>query len=389
MIEEIDDENLWTLFERFVAADTSVRIGENRLDPLDERVASFARDVAAPALRELGAAVEIDALNNVVARFGEETGDELLLVAYGGIHHGNEMEDPLRARKREVAGEEVWVGLGAGQGKAGLAAICEAVRLLQARGVELAGRLALTVSSEASSSHRSAESLYRTFSRLPAGAVLTIGTENRLTLGNRGRVDVIVEIQGKATHSSAVELGVNPIPLVAEVQARLSTIPLDTTPHDRLGPRALVPYKLVCGPVVPHTIPSWCLLVLDRRFLPGDDPAAIVAEIADALAGLPVAVSQGAMMLPAIVEETDPIVVALQEGARATLGRGLETFYPQYTFDAGYGCSIGVPTVMFGPSSSDISGAGVLDEDVVSRARVREAAAVYAAAAGGNFPLRT
>jgi acetylornithine deacetylase/succinyl-diaminopimelate desuccinylase-like protein len=384
VIDELDDDHLWTLFERFVAADSSVRIGENRLDPTDERMASFARDVAAPTLRELGAIVEIDALNNVVGRFGEDTGEELLLVAYSGIHHGNEMEDPFRARRRDLAGEEVWVGMGAGQGKAGFAAICEAVRVVQARGVDLAGRLAVAVSSEASSSHRSAETLYTAFSKLPAGAVLTIGTENRITLGNRGRVDVVVEIQGQATHSSAAERGVNPIPVVAEVQARLAAIPLDTTPHDRLGERALVPYKLVCGPVVPHTIPSWCLLVLDRRFLPGDDPDAIVAEIAEALAGLPVAVSRGAMMLPALVEETDQVVMALQDGARSVLGRPLDTFYPRYTYDAGYGCSIGVPSVMFGPSSSDISGAGVLDEDFVSRARVREAAAVYAAAVLGG-----
>jgi succinyl-diaminopimelate desuccinylase len=380
VIDAVDSTFLWELFERFVAADTSARIGENSIEPQDERLANFARNLAAPTLRDLGADVSVDELNNVVARFGDDTGAELMLVAYPGIHHGNEMAEPLRARRREHQGEELWVGLGASQSKAALAAACTAVAMLREQGADLAGLLTIAVSSEASSSHRSAESLYRGFERLPIGAVLMMGTENRITLGNRGRVDVVVQVQGRATHSSAADTGLNPIPFVAEVQRRLESLPLDTTPHPRLGPRAIVPYKLVCGPVVPHTIPSSCTLVVDRRFLPGESSEAIVAEIAEAMEGLPVTVTQGNTMLPALVEETDAVVVALQDGARKALGRPLETFYPRYTFDAGYGCSRGVPTVMCGPSSADMAGPGLLGEDFVAARRVREAAALYAAA---------
>jgi succinyl-diaminopimelate desuccinylase len=380
VIDAVDSTLLWELFERFVAADTSARIGENSIEPQDERLANFARNLAARTLRDLGADVSVDELNNVVARFGDDTGAELMLVAYPGIHHGNEMAEPLRARRREHQGEELWVGLGASQSKAALAAACTAVAMLREQGTDLAGLLTIAVSSEASSSHRSAESLYRGFERLPIGAVLMMGTENRITLGNRGRVDVVVQVQGRATHSSAADTGLNPIPFVAEVQRRLESLPLDTTPHPRLGPRAIVPYKLVCGPVVPHTIPSSCTLVVDRRFLPGESSEAIVAEIAEAMAGLPVTVTQGNTMLPALVEETDAVVVALQDGARKALGRPLETFYPRYTFDAGYGCSRGVPTVMCGPSSADMAGPGLLGEDFVAARRVREAAALYAAA---------
>ena len=377
---QADLDLLWTLFERFVSVDSAVRIGENRLDPLDERVSSFMHGAAAPALRDLGADVVIDRLNNVVARFGPDTGRELLFVAYPALHHGNEMEEPLLARKRLLDGDELWIGLGASQSKGGLAALLAAVRSLQGRGDELAGRLTIAVSSEGSSSHVSAEQLYRNFDLLPAGAVLLVGTENRITLGNRGRVDVHIEIPGKPTHSSAVELGENPIPFVGAVLERLARVSLDATPHVQLGRRALVPYKLVCGPVVPHTIPAWCLMVLDRRLLPGDEPDDAVVQIADALADLPVHVKKGPSMLPALVREDDEVVVTLQAGALEALGRPLDTFYPRYTFDAGYGCSLDVPTVMCGPSSSDISGADVLGEDFVALSALRDAAAVFAAA---------
>lgn len=386
--EAVDEDYVWGLFERFVAADTSARIGENRIEPHDPRLARFAADFARPALEELGASVTIDELNNVVATFGPATGRELMFVAYPALHHGNEMEAPLDARRSVLdSGSEAWVGLGASQSKAGLAAIAGAVRLLQAQGVDPAGSVVIAVSSEGCSSHASAEVLYRGFERLPIGAVLVIGTENRISLGNRGRVDVVVEIAGRATHSSAPELGLNPIPIVGTVQERLAAMPLSAAPHADLGARALEPYKLTCGPIAPHTIPESCVLVLDRRLLPGDEPAVVVQEIADALAGLPVRVSQGATMLPALVDRDAAVVLTLQRGANVALDAPLQTMYPPYTFDAGYGCKIGVPTVMCGPSSGDISGAGVLAEDFVEAARVRDAAAVFAAAVAANADL--
>ena len=367
----VDVDRLWRWFERFVGADTLVPEGKNRVDPLDPRLTRFAHDVAAPAFEELGGKVQIDRMNNVVARFGERTGDELLLLAYPALHHGNEMEDPLRARRVHADTGELWVGLGASQSKGGLAAICEAVSSVRDPG----GRVLVGICSEGSSTHASSAVLYESLDPLPAGAVLTVGTRNRISLGNRGRVDVVVEIQGEPTHSSvADELGRNPIPVVAEVQRRIEALELDPTPHPLLGRRSVLPYKLTCGPIAPHTIPAWCLLVLDRRLLPGDDPDDAVAEVAAVLDGLDVTVRRGATMLPALVEE-DAVVVR-----RLKRHRPLETFYPRSTFDAGYACSIGVPTVMCGPLSGELDTTGVLGDDFVSREQLVEATAIYAAA---------
>jgi hypothetical protein len=84
-------------------------------------------------------------------------------------------------------------------------------------------------------------------------------------------------------------------------------------------------------------------------------------------------------MLPALVEPGSTVVTALQAGAGATIGRPLETLYRRDTFDAGYPCSLGVPTVMCGPSTTDFGGHGVLGEDAIDPAALREAAAVFAA----------
>jgi len=241
--------------------------------------------------------------------------------------------------------------------------------------------LMIGVCSEGSSTHESSAVLYESLDPLPAGAVLTVGTRNRISLGNRGRVDVVVEIPGQATHSSVADAGSNPIPHAAEVLRRLDELVLDPEPHAQLGRRTLVPYKLTCGPIAPHTIPSRCVLVLDRRLLPGDEPDAAVAEIAACLEGLDVVVGRGATMLPALVDKSALVVAALQLAADEALGRRLETFYPPYTFDAGYACAIGVPTVMCGPSSGDIDTTGVLGEDNVALDQLLDAAALYAGVA--------
>jgi acetylornithine deacetylase len=380
----IDREWTWERFAELVAADTYARVGQNRIASDDPRVVSFAHEVATPLLRGLAAEVSVDGLNNVVARFGPDTGKELLFVTYPALHHGNEMADPLRARRVGSGDDERWVGLGAGQGKAAFAGLLAAVRHVREEGVDLAGRVTLAVSSEGGSSHTSARALFAGFEKLPAGAVLIVGTQNRISLGNRGRVDVVVEIHGRATHSSAPETGVNPIPLVGEVQARLAHLSLDAAEHPQLGRRTLVPYKLTCGPIAPHTIPESCTLVLDRRTLPGDEEDAVIAEIHNALDGLPVTVTAGATMLPALVDEDALVVRALQDGARSALGRELETFVPPYTFDAGYPCSLGVPAVMCGPSTPEIATDGILGEDAILARDVLDAAAAYAGAIAGN-----
>jgi succinyl-diaminopimelate desuccinylase len=373
----IDIERLWRWFQTFVAADTLVTPGENRMDPFDPRIARFARNVAAPAFAELGATVSIDHLNNVVARFGKRTGDELLFLAYPALHHGNEMIDPLRARRvTSPDGCELWVGVGASQSKGGLAAVCAAVAALR----DPEGRIIVGVCSEGGSTHESSNALYAGLDPLPAGAVLTVGTRNMISIGNRGRVDIVVEIHGKPTHSSvANELGRNPIPVVAEVQRRIEGLVLDPTPHPQLGKRSILPYKLTCGPIAPHTTPAWCVMVLDRRLLPGDDPNTAVAELAAALQGLDVTVRGGATMLPALVDEDAIVVRRLQRGAERALGRRLETFYPRSTFDAGYACSIGVPAVMCGPLSGELDTTGVLGDDFVALDQLVDAAALYAA----------
>jgi succinyl-diaminopimelate desuccinylase len=47
-------------------------------------------------------------------------------------------------------------------------------------------------------------------------------------------------------------------------------------------------------------------------------------------------------------------------------GRASGTVYSRNTFDAGYPCRVGIPTVMFGPGRRRFGGDGLLADDAVA-----------------------
>lgn len=378
ILEGALDAEMWDVFATAVGHDTAVRDGEFRIDPHDPRLTSFMYEVGAPLLQSYGATTHIDETNNLIATFGPLSGDEILFVAYPANHHGNNTPKPHTARKAKIAGEEAWVGLGAGQGKGGLAALCSGLAVARTAGHELGGHIAVALSSEASSTHHSATALYAGLRPPPAAAILTVGTNNKLCIGTRGRVDLLIHIYGRSAHTSAAELGRNPIPVIADVLGRLRGLVAAGEPHPLLGSRAAVPYRLTCGPIYPHTVPDTCELVIDCRTLPGDEPTALVSRAAELFLGLPVTVTQGATMRPAEIDRASPLVRRIQDAAERTLKTPLAIAYPAWTFDAGYPCSLGIPAVTYGPSSADVSGTDVAGLDFVNVTHLRQAGSLYA-----------
>jgi hypothetical protein len=70
-------------------------------------------------------------------------------------------------------------------------------------------------------------------------------------------------------------------------------------------------------------------------------------------------------MKPALVDRDAPVVAALQQGLERA-GRAGETFFSLNAFDAGYACSKGIPTPMFGPGKRRFSGEGLTGADAVA-----------------------
>ena len=209
---------------------------------------------------------------------------------------------------------------------------------------------------------------------MPDFCLLLTGTGMRISLGNRGRVDVNVEIKGKAVHSSAPSQGLSAIEGAHEFLSRLKKLELPGS-HPILGTRHAIAYQIVYEPIAPHTLPEIARIKVDRRLLPGDDVDQAVAEVRKAIGDLSpyqLTVTRGPHMLPALVDPQHHGVRALTDAHRKIYSQDPETYYGQGTFDAGGPCAAGVPTVMYGVGG----GASVLGEDfapvrqVVDEARV-------------------
>lgn len=278
----------------------------------------------------------------VAARFGPEGDDGIVLFAYVVTQHGDPRDDTPTVIGN---GSTMRVrGRGAAQCKGAFASALAALSELP----ELRRPVWLAVNTEGSSSHGGSRRLLDDLGLAASAGIVLTGTDLAISRANRGRVDVVIRIGGETCHSSQPSLGSNPfdrLPEVLDLLRRSVTPPEDPT----LGVATVTPFAIRAEPVAPHTIPQALFVSVDRRLLPGESPDVAVASIRDALRGVDdVNVTGGASMLAASVPERAPIIDALAVGVAAA-GRTRKIVTSRHTFDAGYACSIGIPTPMFGP----------------------------------------
>ncbi len=355
---------------RLLCADTSVPPGQHEVPPGDPRIRAAVAETIAPLVEELGPdEVREHPSGDLSARFGPPGDDGLLIQTYVVAQHGDpeaspRVEDePGTTRRRRVA-----VGPGASQHKGATASALAALRGRP----RLLRPVWLAVNTEGRSSHDGSRRVLDELDVRAAHAVLAVGTDLTVRVANRGRVDVVITVPGKAHHSSAPGAGRSPLEVGADVIVALRDLPVPP-PDPDLGPALVTPYRITASPVAPHTVPSRVEVVVDHRLLPPDTPQAAVGRVREHLVGrhgLPVEVTAGPAMLPARVDEGAPVVRALVAGLAAARVSGRPAVgVSTATFDAGYGCAKGIPTCMFGPGRREL-GAGLTDPERVAVADV-------------------
>ncbi|WP_353813272.1 M20/M25/M40 family metallo-hydrolase [Agromyces sp. SYSU T00266] len=211
--------------------------------------------------------------------------------------------------------------------------------------------------------------------RRPDGAVVLEPTDLQVTLAHRGFAWYRVEYDGVAAHGSQPGLGVDAIDraldglvalrgLGAELAARRA--------HPLLGSGS-VRVATVDGGTDAATVADRCVLVVERRTLPGDpDPGAELERV--------LAASEPGRIVPLVVR---PAMEASAEAriARAVVGAvegvtGVPAVLrgdPWWT-DAGLIAEAGIPVVLIGP----VGGGAHADLEWVSIASLRTLAGVIA-----------
>ena len=377
MTEGLDREFLLRTLLELARVPTHVELGFDTLvEPDDPKLVHYVQEEMRPRLRNVGVDEPLDAgRNNLVVRLGSgESGRSLILQTYAVTQHHNLMERPFEAA---VTRDGAVRAQGVSQSKAHQAVMLAVLKLLRDTGAQLRGRLYWTVNCEGRSSHACTDAILDAIGEAPSFGILQTPQQLQLSLGNRGRLDVDVRVTGAPAHSSTPEAGMNAIEGAAEVIRRLGALRWDDA-HPRLGERQAVVYKADFEPKAPHTLPGLARLTVDRRMLPGDAPAAIVAEVRDAIGDLSpfeIDVEGGVMMLPALVEPSHPGVRALQRAVAAVRGAEAPEFHKRGSFDAGGLCARGTPAVMFGAGGA---GDWPLGEDLVAIADVEDEARILA-----------
>ncbi|MCC7425508.1 MAG: M20/M25/M40 family metallo-hydrolase [Alphaproteobacteria bacterium] len=353
----------------------------------------FIRKAVDPKLRAMGVdRIRYDAMGNLIAELGENaTGRSLMLIT-------NAMNQPQATMKNAYAGDvidarphglpgEAVLGKGASEQKGHMASVLHAIEVVRAAGLPIRGRLiVLCCTSGETGRHDAIRSIIEGEGVRADMAVLG-GTGLKLTLGNRGRIDVFVTVHGTPSHSAKPFDGANAITGAIEVIGRvLKGVKLDGS-HPDLGRPTLTVNHIRSFPDATHTVQDRCEITFDRRLLPGDDPQAAFEEIRklamgvdgmkDPASGKPlrVEVVLGPFMHPSLVTPDSPVVRAVQASAQAMLGREVEMWHAPSAFDQGYLNHVGIPTCNFGAGEHQFAHT---DLDMASVDRVADAAAVFA-----------
>jgi acetylornithine deacetylase/succinyl-diaminopimelate desuccinylase-like protein len=346
----------------------------------EPEVQGFIADCVMPLVRELGLPARRDRMGNLLVEIGPQNADKsLMLMAYAMTHPAAAMKNPFAGELIDTPAGQAVRGRGISEQKGSLASALAATVAAHRAGT-LKGRLVFTVSTAGETGrHDAAQAMIDALGFVPKLGVIVIGTTSRISLGNKGRLDVLVTVSGKAAHSSTPWAGVNAIEGLRQVLDQLATFTPPGGPHDGLGSPTLTPTFIETKPRATHTVQGEAVLTLDRRLLPGQSPELALAEIRNAVA-LPepwrLAVEPGPFMYPAEIKLDGALVRAASAGATAAGLTAPPHFWSHGALDAGYLCHIGCEAAMWGPGPMDSwhsNEESILASDLVDGAAAYEA----------------
>jgi len=222
----------------------------------------------------------------------------------------------------------------------------------------------------------------------PPADVAVVGEPSGLAIipAHRGVYRCDVMVHGRAAHGSTPELGVNAIALAARLIVALE----DRLPEMWKGQRhpvlggPSVNIGTIRGGVAVNVVPDRCEFSFGKRWVPGDSPERIRADLETVIAG-----SIGAAQAEIVRDEAfdavarppldlavdHPLVRTLAETAGAVTGRPAAIGRFQAFTDAALLQAAGTPAVVFGPGDLALAHT---DEEHVPVDALHAAARIYA-----------
>jgi acetylornithine deacetylase/succinyl-diaminopimelate desuccinylase len=361
-------------------------VGEERA--LGEHLAAY--------LRAMGLEVSVrdvhDGRLNVVGILPGEQAGEIALLFHGHMDTIPflAMPDPLSAR---VEDGQIW-GRGSVDQKGGLAASILAIRALAEARVPLRKGVAVAAVVDEESEHRGSYALVDDGFRADF-AIVTEPSDLQLIVGHKGTVPARITVLGKTAHGSTPWLGINAIERAARLVGALSKIEPRAVDVPGVGRmQGTLNVGLVNGGTAYNNVPNRCEVWIDRRTVPGESQATVLAEIRSVLAEQATAdpqfraeveVARPDWRWPRIKERglnpsatlgENALTLALGEAHRQVTGEPPVPAYNHGYLDMDFLVNdLGIPTVNYGPGEDALCHT---DEEHLSIAHLLAATRVYA-----------
>jgi len=171
-------------------------------------------------------------------------------------------------------------------------------------------------------------------------------TDLRIGVEAKGVLVLRIEVHGRAAHSSTPWLGDNAILKALDVFRAIESLPFARASSEVFD-RPSINLGQIAGGDALNKVPDRCQMAVDVRFLPGQDPNEILAEVR----GIPdIEVTRTFIWPPARVPRDHPYVRALREAVGRSIGGEVLSVGRDGASDATAFLAAGIPAVEFGPA---------------------------------------
>jgi succinyl-diaminopimelate desuccinylase len=195
---------------------------------------------------------------------------------------------------------------------------------------------------------------------VPDMAIVAEPTNLDIVTAHKGAVRWKIRTTGRACHSSRPEEGINAIYRMAKVAGALERYAAELpgqVPEHALCGGATINVGRIEGGLSANTVPGECLIEIDRRILPGEEPLPARDAAGQFLRGQPEIDFQFEMLEPWLCSPSLPddangaVAELLASAAQAVRGRH-RIAGVTYGSDASKLALAGLPSVVFGPGSA-------------------------------------
>lgn len=198
----------------------------------------------------------------------------------------------------------------------------------------------------------------------PEYVVICEPSDNKISLGHKGKAQVTIQTHGVSAHGSAPEKGVNAIYAMAEIIRRVEE--RNEVLLQQAAPRGSLAMTRISSQAASlNAVPAECEAYLDRRIAPGESQEAIQHELDQLIQGKDATwqvdtvtrrswtgmeVKYQPFHLAWKIDQDHELTVGCQRAYQATFGDAPQEFvFWDFSTNAVTPVSMGIPTIGFGP----------------------------------------